>query len=40
MFGATVVLLYFASTLYHSLTHERVKHCFRLFDANRMQTAS
>jgi hemolysin III len=32
VFGGTVVLLYLASTLYHSLTHERAKHFFRLFD--------
>ena len=32
VFGGTVVLLYFASTLYHSLTHEGAKHFFRLFD--------
>jgi hemolysin III len=32
VFGATVVLLYLASTLYHSLTHEAAKRLFRLFD--------
>jgi len=32
VFGGTVVLLYLASTLYHSVTHERAKHFFRLFD--------
>jgi hemolysin III len=32
VFGATLVLLYLASTLYHSLTHERAKHFFRLVD--------
>lgn len=32
VFGATVILLYLASTLYHSLMHERAKHFFRLFD--------
>jgi hemolysin III len=32
VFGATVVLLYLASTLYHSVKHERAKHFFRLFD--------
>ena len=32
VFAGTVVLLYLASTLYHSLTHERAKHFFRLFD--------
>jgi hemolysin III len=32
VFGATLVLLYLASTLYHSVTHERAKCFFRLFD--------
>lgn len=32
VFGGTMVLLYLASTLYHSLTHERAKEFFRLFD--------
>ena len=32
VFGATVILLYLASTLYHSLTHEAAKRLFRLFD--------
>lgn len=32
VFGATMVLLYLASTLYHSVTHESAKHFFRLFD--------
>jgi len=32
VFGATVVLLYLASTLYHSITHETAKTFFRLFD--------
>ena len=32
VFGATVVLLYLASTLYHSLTHEAAKRLFRLVD--------
>ena len=32
VFGATVVLLYLASTLYHSLTHDAAKRLFRLFD--------
>lgn len=32
VFGATMVLLYLASTLYHSLTHEAAKQLFRLFD--------
>jgi hemolysin III len=32
VFGATMVLLYLASTLYHSTTHEAAKGMFRLFD--------
>ena len=32
VFGGTMVLLYLASTLYHSLTHEAAKSLFRLFD--------
>ncbi|HET9712805.1 MAG TPA: hemolysin III family protein [Pyrinomonadaceae bacterium] len=32
VFGATMVLLYLASTLYHSTTHEAAKQMFRLFD--------
>ena len=32
VFGATMVLLYLASTLYHSITHESAKRFFRLFD--------
>ena len=32
VFGATMVLLYLASTLYHSTTHEAAKYWFRLFD--------
>lgn len=32
VFGATMVLLYLASTLYHSVTHEPAKNFFRLFD--------
>lgn len=32
VFGATMVLLYLASTLYHSVTHEAAKYWFRLFD--------
>ncbi len=32
VFGGTVVLLYLASTLYHSLTHPGAKRFFRLFD--------
>jgi hemolysin III len=32
VFGGTLVLLYLASTLYHSLTHEGAKRFFRLFD--------
>jgi hemolysin III len=32
VFGATMILLYLASTLYHAITHERTKHFCRLFD--------
>ena len=32
VFGGTMVLLYLASTLYHSLTHEAAKDLCRLFD--------
>ena len=32
VFGSTLVLLYFSSTLYHSLTHARAKHIFHKFD--------
>jgi hemolysin III len=32
VFGATMVLLYLASTLYHSVTHEAAKGLCRLFD--------
>jgi hemolysin III len=32
VFGATMVLLYLASTLYHSTTHDAAKPLFRLFD--------
>lgn len=32
VFGATMVLLYLASTLYHSVAHERTKNLCRLFD--------
>lgn len=32
VFGATMVLLYLASTLYHSLTHAGAKQLFRLLD--------
>ena len=32
VFGGTMVLLYLASTLYHSLTHEAAKQVCRLFD--------
>ena len=32
IFGSTLVLLYFASTLYHSLTHVGAKHLFHKFD--------
>ena len=32
VFGSTLVLLYFSSTLYHSITHARAKHIFHKFD--------
>ncbi|HEX2270003.1 MAG TPA: hemolysin III family protein [Pyrinomonadaceae bacterium] len=32
VFGVSMVVLYLASTLYHSLTHERAKHIFRQID--------
>lgn len=32
VFGATLVLLYAASTLYHALPFERAKHVFRILD--------
>jgi hemolysin III len=32
VYGASMVLLYLASTLYHSITHEPAKRFFRLFD--------
>lgn len=32
VFGASIVVLYLASTLYHSLTHERAKRVARLID--------
>ncbi|HKS11022.1 MAG TPA: hemolysin III family protein [Pyrinomonadaceae bacterium] len=32
VFGATMVLLYLASTLYHSIAHEQTKQLCRLFD--------
>ena len=32
VFGASIVVLYLASTLYHSVTHERAKHIFRQVD--------
>ena len=32
VFGATMILLYLASTLYHSITHETAKSFCRLFD--------
>lgn len=32
VFGGTMILLYLASTLYHSITHEATKNMCRLFD--------
>jgi hemolysin III len=32
VFGGTMVLVYLSSTLYHSITHQRAKHLFRMLD--------
>lgn len=32
IFGSTMVILYLASTLYHAIPHQQVKHLFRKFD--------
>ena len=32
IFGATLILLYLTSTLYHSVRHPKVKYVFRVFD--------
>ncbi|MFA5844204.1 MAG: hemolysin III family protein [Coriobacteriia bacterium] len=32
VYGSTLVLLYTASTLYHSVTHERAKHVLKVID--------
>jgi hemolysin III len=32
IFGATLIVLYAASTLYHALPHPRAKHVFRILD--------
>src|SRR6266511_5622795 len=32
IYGASLVLLYLASTLYHSFTNERLKYIFKIFD--------
>ncbi len=32
VFGATMVILYLASTLYHAVTHHETKRFFRIFD--------
>jgi hemolysin III len=32
VFGSALLILYLASTLYHSLTHPKAKHLFRKFD--------
>jgi hemolysin III len=32
VFGATMIVLYLSSTLYHSVTHHEAKRFFRLFD--------
>lgn len=32
IFGATMILLYLSSTLYHAFPHSKTKHVFRIFD--------
>lgn len=32
IYGATLILLYLSSTLYHSFSHPRLKHYFRILD--------
>ena len=32
IFGATLIIMYLASTLYHSIQHEKIKKALRLFD--------
>jgi hemolysin III len=32
IYGISLVLLYFASTLYHSFTNEKIKYLFKIFD--------
>jgi hemolysin III len=32
IFGATLIILYGASTLYHAVTHEKIKNIFQQFD--------
>ncbi len=32
IFGATLIMLYGASTLYHAITHEKIKNIFQQFD--------
>ncbi|MBN2768530.1 MAG: hemolysin III family protein [Campylobacterales bacterium] len=32
IFGATLIILYGASTLYHAITHEKIKNIFQQFD--------
>ncbi|CUH94920.1 Hemolysin-3 [Propionispora sp. 2/2-37] len=32
IYGGSLVLLYLASTLYHSFTNEKLKHIFKIFD--------
>ena len=34
IYGASLIILYTMSTLYHSLTNERVKHFFQIMDHN------
>lgn len=32
IYGATLVVLYTSSTLYHAITHKKIKHYFRIMD--------
>ena len=32
LYGASLILLYMFSTLYHSITNKKAKHIFRIFD--------
>ena len=39
IYGATMVLLYLASTLYHSLPHPKAKRIFRILDHSAIYLA-